>query len=195
MTTTITKTSTAILTLITALTASANISAFERDSLIKDKEYSHGGFGGLTTKNTELNGKTETMVGFRGAWLLNHNIYLGLAGYGTSRELKNTDRHKGYGGVIAGYIFKPSKVVHYNIEMLLGAGGLADGRHSNDDTDNTDAFAVVEPSANVSFSITQYADLSFGLSYRLVQETNQANLSDSDLSGLSFNTSLVFGRF
>jgi len=189
-----TKTNKAIITLITVLTASANINAFERDSLIKDKEDSHGAFGGLATKNTELNGNTETLIGLKGAWLFNHNVYVGLAGYGTNSEIKNTDLHMGYGGVIAGYIFKPSKIVHYNVEMLLGAGGLDDGRDTGD-AENTDTFAVVEPSANVSFSITQYADLSFGLSYRLVQETNQVNLSDSDLSGLSFNTSLVFGRF
>jgi len=195
MKTTFTKTNAAILTLIALLTVSANSSAFERESLIKGKGYTHGGFGGLSSKTTELNGTTETMLGLKGAWLLNHNVYVGLAGYGTNSKIKDTDLHMGYGGVIAGYIFEPSKMMHYNVEMLLGAGGLDEGRHSADDSETTDTFAVIEPSANVSFSITQYADLSFGVSYRLVQETNQANLSDSDLSGLSFNTSLVFGRF
>ena len=189
---TITKTKKAILTLILLLTASVNISAFERDSLISGKQYSHGGFGGITSKTTELNGTTENMVGIKGAWLLNHNVYVGLAGYGTNGEIENTDRQMGYGGVIAGYIFNPSKFVHYNVEMLLGAGGLDNEKNRADDPD---AFSVIEPAANVSFAITPYADLSIGVSYRLVQETNQANLSDSDLSGWSMNTSLVFGRF
>ena len=112
MKTTIAKSNIAILTLTALLTVSVNISAFERDSLIKGNEYSHGGFGGLTTKNTELNGTTETMVGMKGAWLLNHNAYIGMAGYGTNNNVTDTNRHMGYGGVIAGYIFKPSKIVH-----------------------------------------------------------------------------------
>ncbi|MDH3326086.1 MAG: hypothetical protein OEM38_05135 [Gammaproteobacteria bacterium] len=192
------KTNATIITLIALLTVSANSNAFERDSLVKGTEYSHGGFGGFTTKTTNLNGKTETMVGGKGAWLVNHNVYLGMAGYGTKNNVNNTEMDMGYGGVLAGYIFNPQKILHYNVELLVGAGGLGDSNHQNNnncDDPNGDAFAVIEPGANVSFAVTKYSDVSLGVSYRYVQETNQVNLSDSDLSGWSVNTSIVFGKF
>jgi len=104
----------------------------------------------------------------------------------------------GYGGLIIGYIFNSHRMFHYNMEMLIGGGALAkkhNKEHDSHDHDNDDAFAVIEPAANVSFAITKFSDISVGMSYRYIQETNQANLTDADLSGWSVNTSIVFGKF
>jgi len=137
------------------------------------------------------------MVGGKGAWLINHNIYLGAAIYGAKDEVKNTDKNIGYGGLIAGYIFNASKAVHYNVEMLVGAGGLANSHEKNHDNHDhdSDTFSVLEPGVNLSFALTRFSDFSAGISYRFVQETDQTNISDADLSGWSFNTSIVFGKF
>jgi len=192
------KMNTYIVALIGLLAVSVNVSAVERDTLIKGDPLIHGGFGGFSAKIGDINGRTETMVGGKGAWLVNHRAYLGMAGYGTKNTVNHTDQHMGYGGLIAGYIFNSHRMLHYNIEMLVGGGALAKRRHKEHDSydhDNDDAFAVMEPAVNVSLAITKFSDISLGMSYRYIQETNQTNLSDSDLSGWSVNTSIVFGKF
>jgi len=186
-----------IAALCVLLTTASAVTALERESIFNGEVVSHGGFGGLSLKTTSLNGETEVMAGGKGAWLINHSTYIGGAAYGTKDNLDNTNLEMGYGGLLIGHIFKPSKLVHYNIELLAGGGGLGEQYEHRKDSDEYkgDAFAFFEPGVNVSLALTKFADISLGASYRLVDGTNQDILSDSDLSGWSVNSSIVFGKF
>jgi len=174
---------------------STNTSASDRESLFNVAKLTHGGFGGFSTKVTDLNGKTESLGGGKGAWLLNHKTYFGFAAYGTNNEVENTEQQMGYGGLLIGHIFQPKQLFHYNVEMLVGAGSLGNHHQHNHDDRNMDTFSFIEPGANVGVALTRFADLSLGVSYRVVGDTDQSNLSNSDLSGWSMTTSLVFGKF
>ncbi len=172
----------------------------ERESLISSNNAAYGGFGGLVAKSAQLNGQSNILIGGKGAWLIDHSLYIGGAGYGSSRKISDTQFRMGYGGLLMGYIFQPNHMLHFNVELLAGAGGLGDEQHerkNNHDErgDVEDVFSIIEPGANLSFSITKFADISAGMSYRYVQSIDTENLTDSNLSGWSFNTSVVFGKF
>lgn len=172
----------------------------ERESLISSNNTAFGGFGGLVAKSARLNGQSNILVGGKGAWLIDHSLYIGGAGYGSSREITDTQLKMGYGGLLMGYVFKPNHMLHFNIELLAGAGGLVNDQyeHNNnhDEHDNLDdVFSIIEPGANLSFAIAKFVDISAGISYRYVQSIDTVNLTDADLSGWSFNTSVVFGKF
>lgn len=175
---------------------------FERETLISHTNTAYGGFGGLVAKSAQLNGQSNWLVGGKGAWLIDHRLYMGGAGYGSGRKISDTELYMGYGGALLGYVFKPNRLLHFNIELLAGAGGLFDEQqhqsHHNDDDehdDSDDKFFIIEPGANVSFAIAKFADISAGISYRYLQNIDTVNLTDADLSGWSFNTSVVFGKF
>lgn len=172
-----------------------SVNAAERESLIKG-DVIHGGFGGPAVKITQIDGDINYMVGGRGAWLVNHQFYLGGAGYGPAREIGDHGVELGYGGVWAGMKFNPTKLVHFSADILIGAGDLNKDYRSNNNTSNADdTLFIVEPGANLNINITDYAELVFSASYRLVNGSDHATLSDSDLSGATFTAGVMFGRF
>ncbi len=182
--------------LITSLLLASGVNADEREHLIKG-EITNGGFGGPVLKLTRMKGETNFLFGGRGAWLVNHRYYLGGAGYGSTRKIGDSDLRLGYGGMWAGMKFKPSRLVHYSVDILLGAGGLNTTHHPHNtgsDSD-TDAVFILEPAANLNINIATPLEFVLGVSYRLVSASNQATLSDSDLSGATLTASFVFGHF
>jgi len=183
--------------LFAALMLIFSVDAAERESLISG-DVTHGGFGGPLLKATQIDGDINYMVGGRGAWLLNHQFFLGGAGYGTVQEIGNHGAELGYGGVWAGMKFNPSKLVHYSVDVLVGAGGLTKDYTSNNSSNtqhSDDKLFIIEPGANLNINIASYAELVLSLSYRLVNGSSHQTLSDSDLSGASITASVMFGRF
>ena len=165
----------------------------ERQTLFKG-EVSNGGFGGPEARISQIDGETNVLMGGKGAWLINNKYYLGGAGTGAMKTLGTENYDFGYGGIMFGFILKPHSVINYSFELVAGAGGLSKRSQSNDDGEE-DIVWVVEPAAYASLNLTDFAKATVGVSYRSVYGSSITGLSDSDLSGLSANIALLFGKF
>ncbi len=78
-------------------------------------------------------------------------------------------------------------------------------RHSWDDGDewtdddtyphDTNWFTVVEPGIKLEMNVFKWMRFSPGISYRAAFDSKSKDLSDGDLSGMSMNMTLKFGKF
>ncbi len=178
---------------------------------------SNGGYGGVSTGYTKIDGLDAITVGGKGAWLINHQIGIGLAGHGfmTERrfdaELTDDSRFAGgYGGLMFEFIATPHSPVHLSFSTTVGAGGVSyfrdndffNGvdRHTFDE--DSEAFFVVEPTVELELNLVKFMRLAFGVSYRYTSDitltyrsNNQAIAGKDLLNGLSGGVTLKFGKF
>lgn len=176
--------------------------AMERKTLISNNgDIHHGGMGGVIVKGTNMVNTSQILVGGKGAWLINHQLYIGGSGYGATRELSanNTDYNIGLGGVMMGYFFLPHKLIHFGTEIVVGGGGIAESYMMDDyDSHNHnrgDSLFYAEPSVYASLNILPYAKLNAGVSYRYVLGSDTAGISDEDLRGFNAEVNIMFGKF
>lgn len=178
---------------------------------------SNGAYGAVTTAYTKMDGRDAIMVGGRGAWVINHSIGIGLAGYGFMTEHKadtelNDDYQLlgGYGGLMFEFIVNPNSPVHLSFPMTIGAGGVTysqrDSFRRNNDFDrlseDTQAFFVVEPGVELEMNVVRFMRLAVGVSYRYTSDvdltytgTSQRIMDKDVLHGLSGGITLKFGKF
>ena len=51
-----------------------------------DGRISHGGYGALLFGYTQMNNKDVYLFGVKGGWLIDHNVTIGIMGYGFTDE-------------------------------------------------------------------------------------------------------------
>lgn len=186
-------------------------------------ERSNGGYGAIMVGFSEINKRDAILIGARGAWLINHNFGLGLGGYGFMNDpvidkyLPSPDGSfykyqtaGGYGGILLEPILGARKPVHLSFPILIGAGGVAYSRHwdnydNNDyeeDYEDSDAFFVLEPGAELEFNMVKFFRLALGVSYRYTSDINMTYQNSSTpigsrdmLRGWNFSLALKFGKF
>lgn len=170
--------------------------AEERETVLTG-QVEHGGFGGPEARITRLNGGTNLLMGGKGAWLIDHTYYVGGGGFGTVRDVKDTQLNLGYGGVLLGILREPSKKFHYYFEVLVGAGSLNEpGNDMHEGTvHRSDSLFVVEPAFGGSINFAPFATFNAGLSYRVIEGADNASVSNSDVSGLALQVNVMFGKF
>lgn len=174
------------------------------ETLISGKIES-GGFGGPVLKITEINDETGIMVGGRGGWIINHTFVIGGGGYGLANDIKAKDiiseqklyLDMGYGGLEMECIINSSRLIHVSFHTLIGAGGINYEGHGRrfDYDDDSDAFFVAEPGANLMLNVTEFLRVGVGASYRYINGVDLQGFNDSDLDGASANLTLKFGKF
>ena len=190
------KTTMMVFTLL-ALTSGPLLAENERRTLISDIGQVSG-FGGMEASVGDIGGGTNALMGGYGAALFNERFYLGGGGKGSVRTVEGTDYQFGYGGLLMGYFTSPRSLVHGDISLMLGAGGLADTASMGGTTGhnhNADAFFVAEPRIAMAMNLAPFTKFTLGVSYRFVEGVNVAGVSNKDLSGFSVTTSAIFGRF
>lgn len=185
--------------------------AQETETLINGN-ISHGGFGAIDVKFSQVVDEPGVWVGGRGAWLIKlnkkHALYLGGGGTGLATEhpvqsanFGNPDRNyvisAGYGGVDIGYVNNSHKLVHFTARARIGGGGLTAHRRNQDDyyDNNSDEFLVLEPQLNAEFNITSFMRITGGISYLYTDGIDHAGYTDKHLSGLTGNIGIKFGGF
>lgn len=88
-----------------------------------------------------------------------------------------------YAGAGLGYTFAPEKMIHGALDLFVGGGTAeADLDAGGSDRDN---LLVVEPKISGMLNVTPDVEIGLGLGYRFVSGGEVADLSDSDLSGLT----------
>ncbi len=202
---------------LSVLTLSA--SAQEQETLFSSP-VEHGGFGGVVTQMTSIRGEMAAMVGGYGGWLVGHRLMIGGGGYGLVSSVRASAEAEqqysingeplyvdfGYGGLMLEYIIEPSRLLHVNVQALIGGGGVNyregwRGEFFEDDAGdrrcgNGDAVFVAEPAVNVELNVTDWMRVSAGASYRYVSGVNFiTGIENKDLSGVSGQLALKFGAF
>lgn len=178
---------------------------------------SNGAYGGISTGYTQIDGLDAITIGGKGAWLINHQIGIGLAGHGflTERKFDSelSDDYRfagGYGGLVFEFIVAPNSPIHLSFNSIIGAGGVAYAR-DNDFFNNIDydpfdedseAFFVVEPGVELELNLVKFMRLAFGVSYRYTSDINLTYRASDQmiagkdlLNGLSGGVTLKFGKF
>ncbi|MDH4275957.1 MAG: hypothetical protein OEW08_13060, partial [Gammaproteobacteria bacterium] len=127
----------------------------------------HGGFGGPQFSVTQLQGETNYLMGGKGAWLMNHAFYIGGGGFASmiGMDKHNASYDFGYGGLIAGYIGNPNKLVHFAVDVLLGGGGVTGRNERSGGMMRADSVLVFEPKVYAAVNLAEHAQLNLGVGY------------------------------
>ena len=187
----------------------------EYKSLFGGTEITHGGYGGLSINYSRIDGEDAVLVGARGAWIINHGIAIGIAGYGFANELKYKRTFKGYsgkyilaggyGGLLIEPIIGAFKPVHISIPILIGAGGVTymdeywdiydDPFYYKPYYEYSDAFFVFEPGVEIELNMVKFMRLAFGGYYRFTFGIDLEGSKSNMMNGFSTGITLKFGKF
>lgn len=169
-----------------------------------------GGFGAPTIKYTTFNDQSAILLGGYAGVMLNSRIMLGAGAYALVNNIEAPEKTPGdptqywnmwYTGFVPEYTFKSNKLFHVAAGVLLGGGGVYKSERyhglDNEDREGWDysGFFVGEPHVNFEMNITNYLRVAIGGSYRFVQGSNTAGITDSKLSGPAAHFTLKAGRF
>jgi hypothetical protein len=170
-----------------------------------------GGYGSFTVGYSEINNRHGVLLGGRFAWIASHSIGIGIGGTGFLNELHyepSIDRDVfltgGYGGLYLEPILFPRLPVHLSFPVLLGGGGISyisnDRDLNRNFVEDSEAFLIIEPSAELELNVTKHFRLAFGATYRYPTAFNVglsgSPASNADaLKGFSYAVTFKFGKF
>lgn len=170
-----------------------------------------GSYFVFTTGYSVIEDKHAVQFGGRFGWLPAKSLGVGLGATGFINEYhydpfidRDVFLAGGYGGLYIEPILLPKWPVHLSFPVLLGAGGISyvskEPNQDNNFIEDTEAFLLAEPGAEVELNLTKFFRLSVGATYRF-PTSFKTSTSDipraraSSLKGVSYTISLKFGRF
>lgn len=170
-----------------------------------------GGYGSFTIGYSMIDNQHAVLLGGRLAWVASHYIGIGFGGTGFINEYHYEpalDREVflagGYGGLYIEPILFPRMPVHLSFPCLFGAGGISyitdDQNLNNNLIEDSEAFLLFEPAAEVELNLTRFFRLAIGASYRFPTPFNVGSngsliVDAESLRGLSYMITMKFGKF
>ncbi|GAO43241.1 hypothetical protein [Flavihumibacter petaseus] len=175
----------------------------------------HGstGYGAAGNKFTSINGHYANMPEIYGGWFVNHRFMIGLEMAATTNRIPvpaanqivpDPDRCYQYGqfGLMTEYVFASKKSFHVAVNLMTGSGfmlqyyrGNKYDWHYDSEVYDENFFFVMEPGVQLEVNLLQWLRFSPGISYRRAFGSSSKGLTDDDISSLSGNLTLKFGRF
>ncbi len=212
------KTTTALFVLLMTLGSHVAFAQDNQETLLGSGTVAFGGYGAPVLKFSSIRGEPGILLGGMGAFMIGHQFAIGAGGFGLVNNVPAAkvaqDAYSpyedlfvnfGYGGGILEYTWAPSKLVHFTVGTLIGAGGVdyrydiyEDDWDNNHDTPNvrTETVFVIEPSIGAELNITEWMRANLGVSYRHVNGLDVIKgLENKDLSGVSGMLTFKFGKF
>jgi opacity protein-like surface antigen len=203
--------------ILSALIILFSTSSFSQDS-DKDEyktlfgDYQPRGFyGAFTIGYSEIDQKQAVIFGGRFEWIVSHAIGLGFGGNGFINEYhydpvinQEVFLTGGYGGFYIEPIVVPNFPVHLSFPILLGVGGVSYITKETEDYHNmiedSEAFLLAEPAAELELNLTRNFRLALGASYRFttpfdVGVTGATPVSSKSIQGWTYMVTFKFGRF
>ncbi len=172
---------------------------------------SGGMYGSFTVGYSEINNDQAILFGGRFMWVASHSIGFGFGGTGFINEyhyepLLNTDVFLtgGYGGLYVEPIIAPNFPVHIAFPCLFGAGGISyitkDWNDYHNLIEDSQAFLIAEPGAELELNITRNFRFSIGATYRFTTAfeigSNPPEMVNAEaLKGFTYMATFKFGRF
>ena len=195
------------LTALTVILGLGAIPSFSAGETLFKSTHDNGGFGALVVKATSFTGRTDMMTGARAGWIVNHSFIIGgglymLTSTSTAPSLARTNFENrklklkvNYWGAEFEYILFPESLFHLSATAFLGTGNIGYIDQYDNDFDIKDGVYVCEPGINATININRWCRISGGASYRLISDTSLVGLTNSNMSGISGNFTVRFGRF
>jgi hypothetical protein len=164
----------------------------------RGKRIKVGGYAGLGAAYTRFMGRDSGLMSLEGAFLFDHRLSLGVAGYG---------------GLAMRYSVFGNLPVYGTFGVLLGGGvvnlhrdyGWDDESDWDDDWDadrddawehgRFDTFLVVQPEVTLHGNITRWLRLGATLGYRFTGGVGRFGLGESDLNGIVAGGNIQLGWF
>ena len=171
----------------------------------------NGIYGAFTIGYSEIENRQGVIFGGRFEWITGHSLGIGFGGSGFINENhyeaslnSNVFLTGGYGGLYIEPIIMPNYPVHLSFPILLGAGGISyvteDMNYDHNMIEDSEAFLIAEPGAEIELNLTRNFRLAIGTSYRFttpfdVGVTGTPTVSSKALQGFSYLMTFKFGRF
>lgn len=170
-----------------------------------------GGYGSVTVGYSLIDNQNAVLIGGRFSWIASHNFGVGIGGTGFINEYhyepgigNDVFLTGGYGGLILEPILFPRFPVHLAFPTLVGAGGISyiskDESLNSNFIEDSEAFLLIEPCAEVELNLTNHFRLAFGATYRFPTPFNVGlegtpSVSSESLKGFSYELTFKFGKF
>ncbi len=187
-------------------------------------DHSNGGYGAISVGYTNIDNKDALLIGAQGAWVIDHNLAIGIAASGFTCDkkydytLSNEYRYAGgYGGILIEPIIAAKSPVHLSVPIIIGAGGVTYYAKDQDNDyyfyhdnsyEDSDAFFLFEPGVEIELNMISFFRIGLGISYRYTSDitlkyddefynTPNPTLIGSSgmLRGLNYKLILKFGKF
>jgi hypothetical protein len=170
-----------------------------------------GGYCSFSVGYSNIDNMDAITVGGRFAWMASHSMGIGMGAAGFMNEFHyepSLDRDVfltgGYGGLYIEPILLPRLPVHLSFPVLLGFGGISFISVDNDFNENfledSKAFLLIEPAAEVELNLTRFLRLAIGASYRIptpfdVGLPGSYSIDVESLRTMSYMVTLKLGKF
>ncbi len=170
-----------------------------------------GGYCSFSTGYSIINHMDAILFGGRFSWMASHSMGIGLGATGFMNEFHyepSIDRDVfltgGYGGLYVEPILLPRFPVHLSFPVLLGFGGISFISKERDFNENfledSQAFLIIEPAAEVELNLTRFLRLAVGASYRWptpfdVGLPGSYSIDVESLRTMSYMVTLKLGKF
>jgi len=170
-----------------------------------------GGYTAFTAGYSVVDNQHAVLFGGRFGWLTSHSLGVGLGATGFINEFhfepsidKEVFLAGGYGGIYIEPILFPRSPVHLSFPVLFGAGGISyvskESDINNNMIEDSEAFLLIEPAAEIELNLTKFFRLALGVSYRLPTSFNVGlsgtpSANAESIEGLSYTMSFKFGKF
>jgi hypothetical protein len=170
-----------------------------------------GAYGAFSIGYSSIDDKQAVLFGGKFIWIASHSIGIGFGGTGFINEFHYEpllDREVaiagGYGGLYIEPILMPRFPVHLSFPILMGAGGVSyvskDGSHNDNFVEDSEAFLLIEPGAELELNLTRHFRFAIGATYRFptsfdVGTTGAPAVSAKSIEGMTYMVTFKFGRF
>ena len=200
---------------ITGIQAIAQKDSSGVQTLFNTGKHSSGGFGAITNKFTTIRGQYANLTGIYGGWYVNHSFMIGVGSVALTNNipvpiqystdpLRNLSYEYGQVGLVTEYVLNSNKTFHVAFNLFTGAGftvqydryGWDDYNPNwNDVVKDENWFFVLEPGVQLEVNLLKWMRFCPGISYRATFGSDGRGMTDKDLSNMSYNISMKFGKF
>ncbi|MFC1501856.1 hypothetical protein ACFL6A_00420 [bacterium] len=172
-----------------------------QEETVLDQDFYYSGFGAGVFSFSRVKEKGALFIGGRGGVIINQTFILGIGGYLLANNITapppDDDLYLNmvYFGAEVGYIHDPDRFIYFYISSLIGFGSSTLRDAEFNEMADEDFFFALEPAACLMVNVTPAFRVGLGGSYRYVSGVTEYGLSNTSLSGLSFNVMFEFGSF
>jgi hypothetical protein len=177
-----------------------------------------GGYGALGNKFTTIRGEYANLAEVYGGWYINHRFLLGIEASASTNDLavpevfstvpgERMSYQYSQFGLMTEYTLWSHRAVHFSFQLMNGAGFTVQYRRNDFEEHeyyweeeseypkDTNWFYVAEPGVKLEMNLFRWMRLSPGISYRMTYGSDGLGMSDEDLTDISYNVTLKFGKF
>ncbi|MCX6301865.1 MAG: hypothetical protein NTW82_06750 [Bacteroidia bacterium] len=170
-----------------------------------------GGYCSFSTGYSNINNMDAILFGGRFSWMASHSLGIGMGATGFINEFhyepaidRDVFLTGGYGGLYIEPVLLPRFPVHLSFPVLFGFGGISfiskDIEFNENFLEDSKAFLLIEPSAELELNLTRFLRLAIGASYRLptpfdVGLPGSYTIDVESLRTLSYTVTLKLGKF